>query len=974
MKKLLILLFLLPLPLALFCQDFTIDKGSGVLYFTGVPGTTPDITCCAEIAYDVTTRDIYTWHRDSSKWVSFNISSSGLGSPNGAPSASGPFLYVDQNTGNLYRWTGAEWELIVSRNNKTYRFSTAADTLTVPNATEGDIGIIGDSILFIRDSIQWQIFLGGSGGSGGLGVENQVQNSISRKYTMSSGQNLVMFSPDSLVLQIGDTLVNSLYTNGFMLGRKYRFNPNYRAGLFGYHFSNHDWLELGEYDFGNFSGFRLKNRQEAFLDVDTFNLDVEVLKFNRAAYIPSSGDRNILAIEENGTTVPIQESGLFGDVSYVSTGVDARESLLDPNVSEVIFTCDSIVLDTNLYVNRPVKITLPACATLTAPSGMIVKDYHDVSDGNERVGCGVIYVDSLAEGSVFEIHGNVYMYNTNESIPGSTGRARMSSIFSRKANGLQINHPGFAYGGWNGISVIDANNINIVNFSAREPNTGQSGGADNSNAAVYPENVTNLRIGQLTVLGRSDKAGGYEEVIDPNAGMTDVLIENIYAEDVELGLGMNNSHRVKINRYTCRNCINGIDFFNYQRNFSSGILWSSLNNAMPSQDEIILLDAQLVYDSSSIYGSVTPVVSYQTSNLDMNVKIHVDSSYTGNVVKFFDFEGMHDPINSDAILSKSNIDIDIQTHVAANTSPAISFDEFDFVTATISYTGPVNEDQILVDFDPDAGNESHLSVKDLYLINTSNNQSTALDTSGLTAVDVRGVQKISGFQVGNDSLILEIDWLTSIVDTSSGGDVNSISGINNALYDITAFGTGSKPNHSNTDSAWVFQASNTEYLRNDQIGLNVSDYQTDLTIIAVVRFDAVSANQATLFQFSDGTNNNLLQAQWNNNSSDSLQYTIKGTNSDNLRPEVLAVNTWYVLSIVYNASSGTADVYVNETLVSDDVEFNEQPNGFSQFSIGYKNSDGLRPADMSLKYFKIWKGVYDPLSEIQTINTNYSIY
>ena len=704
--------------------------------------------------------------------------------------------------------------------------------------------------------------------------------------------------------------------------------------------------------------------------LNPLNTTVPIANFEETAtdYVFNNGFNQIFSIPKASSMT--EAAG----VAFVATGVQARQAIADNNIREVVFQCDSIVLDTNIYINRAINVTLPACASLTAKQGMVVQNYYDVGDSNERVGCGVFYVDSLGDRSAFNIHGDVHILNTNEVIPGSTGRARMSSIFARGADNLQINHPGFAWGGWNGLSIIDANNISITSFAAKEPNTGQSGGADNSNAAVYPENVTNLSIGNIVVLGRADRTGGYEEIIDPNAGMTDVKIEKIYAEDVELGLGINNSHRVVIGGYTCWNCGNGIDFFNYARDGQSGILWSSLNSAMKSQDRIEIQDAHFVYDSRMIYGSATPIISLQSSNIDIKAEIIVDSSFTGNISQFLQFEGRHDQANSDAPFSQSVIDLTVETITPATSPTAIIFDQFDYVIARMAYFGPVSEGQTLIDWDPDGLNESCISVNGLYLKNTANTTATAFDTTGLTLVDFTGTTKVLGFESQNDSLILEIDWLTSSVDTLSGGDINTISSVNNALFNIAGFGTGSTPNHSNTDSAWVFQASNTEYLRNDQIALNVADYQTDLTIISAVRFDAASPNQATLFQFSDGTNDDLLQAQWNNSNADSLQYTFKSTTSDAVRPDALMVNTWYILTIVYDASAGTADMYVNETLLEDDVEFNEQATGFSQFSIGYKNSDGLRPADMSLKYFKIYKGVYDPVSEIQALNAIYSIY
>lgn len=53
---------------AIQAQDTTIDKGSGWLYFTGVPGTTPSVAAGSEVAINTLTREAYIWNRDSSEW------------------------------------------------------------------------------------------------------------------------------------------------------------------------------------------------------------------------------------------------------------------------------------------------------------------------------------------------------------------------------------------------------------------------------------------------------------------------------------------------------------------------------------------------------------------------------------------------------------------------------------------------------------------------------------------------------------------------------------------------------------------------------------------------------------------------------------------------------------------------------------------------------------------------------------------
>jgi hypothetical protein len=67
MKKILFFLAFIP-AFALAQVDNTIDKGSGWLYFSGIPGTTPSVAAGSEVAINALTREAYIWNRDSSAW------------------------------------------------------------------------------------------------------------------------------------------------------------------------------------------------------------------------------------------------------------------------------------------------------------------------------------------------------------------------------------------------------------------------------------------------------------------------------------------------------------------------------------------------------------------------------------------------------------------------------------------------------------------------------------------------------------------------------------------------------------------------------------------------------------------------------------------------------------------------------------------------------------------------------------------
>lgn len=111
MKK---LKFLLVLAVTLFSisvqaqVDGTIDKGSGWLYFSGIPGTTPNIATGSELAVNVLTREAYIWNRDSTEWKRQIEVTQAAGSPSGSPGTS-PMLYLNITSGELWRWNGAAW-------------------------------------------------------------------------------------------------------------------------------------------------------------------------------------------------------------------------------------------------------------------------------------------------------------------------------------------------------------------------------------------------------------------------------------------------------------------------------------------------------------------------------------------------------------------------------------------------------------------------------------------------------------------------------------------------------------------------------------------------------------------------------------------------------------------------------------------------------------------------------------------------
>lgn len=328
MKKLLFLLFFLPV-VTMFGQDFTIDKGTGVLYFSDVPGTTPDITCCAEIAYDVSTREIYLWRRDSSKWVPLNFATNGNGAPSGDP-GDGNKLYVDSDTGELYRWTGSEWDLIVSGSNKVYVFTSPADTTSQPNAIEGDMGMVGDSILMIKDSLQWRQFNGGSGSGGGgspIGTDDQLQDDLTRKYEMLTGQTLLMWSRDSMRMIMSDSLMGTTSRRrGFAFTHSYQDLNNF-SGVFGWTtLGGNKWTGIGEMRNGVIYGLNVIDENITIRADQTLVLDVDQMVLGSVNnYDPPAGKLNLLAVNENDSIVAVSNPTVHFVDSIQAIPTDATE-------------------------------------------------------------------------------------------------------------------------------------------------------------------------------------------------------------------------------------------------------------------------------------------------------------------------------------------------------------------------------------------------------------------------------------------------------------------------------------------------------------------------------------------------------------------------------------------------------------------------------------------------------------------------
>lgn len=153
MKKLsLFFVFAIGFHLAVSAQDLTIDKGSGWLYFTGVPGTVPDPACCAEVAINRTTREAYIWNIGDGEWQRWYGFSQGSSNPSGDPGTA-PYSYLNRTTGTWWKWTGSAWGEVGG--------TTIVDASDVPVIVQN--GVAGPSVQDELEDLRADLISGGDG-------------------------------------------------------------------------------------------------------------------------------------------------------------------------------------------------------------------------------------------------------------------------------------------------------------------------------------------------------------------------------------------------------------------------------------------------------------------------------------------------------------------------------------------------------------------------------------------------------------------------------------------------------------------------------------------------------------------------------------------------------------------------------------------------------------------------------------------
>lgn len=138
-----------------------IEHGAGFIFFEGPPNFTPDEGCCAEVAVNTRTRQMYIWDRVNDQWEYVFRPLTGNGVPNAAPSD--PLLksYVDMNTGKWYFHTGGtNWSEQGAGgggggSTTVNTIATLSDTSTIVSPAQGDIASDCGSFVAFWTGSEW---------------------------------------------------------------------------------------------------------------------------------------------------------------------------------------------------------------------------------------------------------------------------------------------------------------------------------------------------------------------------------------------------------------------------------------------------------------------------------------------------------------------------------------------------------------------------------------------------------------------------------------------------------------------------------------------------------------------------------------------------------------------------------------------------------------------------------------------------
>lgn len=179
MKTKILLFIMLLFSVCAFSQettDATIDKGSGILYFSAKPGTTPvqpDTYSVSEFAMNTAANppELWVWNRTSAAWERQFAITQGTAVPTTAPATGLPRTYIRTTTGAIYVYNGSSWvELGAGGGGGGTDDQTAVEVPFTPtgNILSSDVQSMGEEIQTQVDAIQ--TLQGVSNGVNNLGV------------------------------------------------------------------------------------------------------------------------------------------------------------------------------------------------------------------------------------------------------------------------------------------------------------------------------------------------------------------------------------------------------------------------------------------------------------------------------------------------------------------------------------------------------------------------------------------------------------------------------------------------------------------------------------------------------------------------------------------------------------------------------------------------------------------------------------
>ena len=142
--------------------DATIDKGSGILYFSAKPGTTPsspDLYSVSEFAMNTAANppELWVWNRANTAWERQFAITQGTAVPTVAPATGLPRTYIRTTTGAIYVYNGSSWvELGTGGGGGGTDDQTAVEVPFSPigNILSSDVQSMGEELQTQIDAIQ----------------------------------------------------------------------------------------------------------------------------------------------------------------------------------------------------------------------------------------------------------------------------------------------------------------------------------------------------------------------------------------------------------------------------------------------------------------------------------------------------------------------------------------------------------------------------------------------------------------------------------------------------------------------------------------------------------------------------------------------------------------------------------------------------------------------------------------------------